>query len=137
MMVVIDTKVFISAAGNRSGVSWPCFVLFARRRFQLAVTKDILAEYERVADRLARSSGIYRDMNWRPLFQWLHHKAAYFEPAALGKQRSRDKDDDIFLAGALASGAKTIISKDHDLLDLGKPFGIEIVTPSNFAAGFQ
>ena len=48
-MVVIDTNVFISAAGNRAGTSWQCFVLFAKRRFQLAVSRDILEEYETVA----------------------------------------------------------------------------------------
>jgi predicted nucleic acid-binding protein len=73
-------------------------------------------------------------MNWRPLFQWLFHKAAYFEPAPLGKQRSRDAEDDIFLACAMASGAKMIVSKDNDLLDLEKPFGIEILTPAIFVA---
>ena len=30
-----------------------------------------------------------------------------------------------FLACALASGAKLIVSKDRDLLTLGKPFGVE------------
>ena len=137
MMVVIDTNVFISAAGNRTGVSWSCFVLLAKRRFQLAATAEILAEYERVAERLARSSGMYRGMEWRPLFQWVHHTAAYVEPMPLGKQRSRDADDDIFLACALASGAKVIISRDHDLRDLEKPFGVEVLTPSIFVARFR
>ncbi len=136
MMVVIDTNVSISAAGNRTGGSWQCLVLFARRRFQLAATSEILAEYESVANRLACSAGIYRDMNWRPLFQWLYHKANHFDPAPLGKQRSHDAEDDIFLACALAGGAQTIISRDLDLLDLEKPFGIEILTPAIFVARF-
>jgi putative PIN family toxin of toxin-antitoxin system len=136
MMVVIDTNVFISAAGCRAGDSWQCLVLFARRRFQLAATREILAEYETVADRLARSPGIYRAMNWRPLFQWLFHKANHFEPAPLGKQRSRDAEDDMFLACALASGANIIISKDNDLLIMEKPFGIEILAPAIFVARF-
>jgi predicted nucleic acid-binding protein len=46
MIVVIDTNVFISAAGYRAGHSWQCLVLFAERRFQLAATREILAEYE-------------------------------------------------------------------------------------------
>jgi putative PIN family toxin of toxin-antitoxin system len=137
MIVVIDTNVFISAAGCRAGSSWQCWVLFARRRFRLAATSEILAEYETVADRLACSPGIYRAMNWRPLYQWLSLKANHFEPAPLGKQRSRDAEDDIFLACALASGAKIIISRDNDLLDLEKPFGIEILTPAIFGARFR
>jgi putative PIN family toxin of toxin-antitoxin system len=134
MNVVIDTNVFISAAGSRAGFSWQCFVLLAQRRFQLAVTREILMEFETVAERLARRSGKYHGMNWRPLFHWLHDQALYFEPAPLGKQRSRDAIDDIFLACALAGGAKVIVSRDDDLLALGKPFGIEIMKPAIFVA---
>jgi predicted nucleic acid-binding protein len=64
----------------------------------------------------------------------MERKATVYEPAPLGSQRSRDADDDPFLACALASGAKTIISRDNDLLILEKPFGIEIVTPRQFLA---
>ena len=33
---------------------------------------------------------------------------------------------------ALAVPAEFIVSRDRDLLDLGKPFGVEIVTPRAF-----
>jgi putative PIN family toxin of toxin-antitoxin system len=134
MIVVLDTNVFVSASVTRIGASWQCFVFLARRRFQLAVTSDILTEYETTAKRFSQKPGKYQGANWRPLFTWLHHAATYVEPAPLGKQRSRDADDDIFLACALASGAKIIVSRDLDLLDLKKPFSIEIQTPSIFAA---
>jgi predicted nucleic acid-binding protein len=51
------------------------------------------------------------------------------EPAPLGKQRSRDPDEDPYLACALGAGAKFIVTRDGDLLTLGKPFGIHIMTP--------
>ena len=137
MTAVFDTNVFISAAGTRTGLSWRCFVLFARRRFQLAVTQEILAEYEDVAQRLAREAGLYHGMQWRPLFQWLKDKALDFQPAPLGKQRSRDADDDIFLACGVASRATFIVTHDRDLLVLRKPFGIEIVTPAVFVSRFK
>jgi putative PIN family toxin of toxin-antitoxin system len=137
MIVVIDTNVFISAAGSRASLSWRCFVLLAQRRFQLAVSKEILEEYEYTAERLSREPGKFHGMNWRPLFHWLHDQALYFEPMPLGKQRSRDATDDIFLACALAGGAKIIVSRDDDLLALGKPFGIEILKPAVFVARFR
>jgi predicted nucleic acid-binding protein len=37
--------------------------------------------------------------------------------------------DDPYLACALGAGAKTIITRDADLLVLRKPFGIQIITP--------
>jgi predicted nucleic acid-binding protein len=137
MTVVIDTNVFVPAAGSRANISWRCFVLLAQRRFQLAVTKEILEEYEDTAKRLSRSPGTFHGMDWHPLFDWIRGKAIYSEPMPLGKQRSRDVDDDIFLACALASGAKIIVSHDTDLLDLGKPFGIEILKPAIFVARFK
>jgi putative PIN family toxin of toxin-antitoxin system len=137
MTVVFDTNVFVSAAASRSGSSRRCFSLLARRRFQLAVTKEILHEYEIAAEGLARRPGKWHGMKWRPLFHWLHDKAAYFESMPLGKQRSRDAADDIFLACALASGAKIIVSHDNDLLALEKPFGIEILKPAVFVTRFK
>jgi putative PIN family toxin of toxin-antitoxin system len=137
MMVVFDTNVFISAAASPSGSSRRCFLLFAKRHFQLAVTKEILAEYETTAAGIAGRPGKCQNIKWRPLFNWIRDKAVYFEPSPLGKQRSRDADDEIFLACALASGAKIIVSHDEDLLELEKPFGIEIMRPSAFVARFK
>ncbi len=137
MTVVFDTNVFVSAAIAQTGVARRCFALLARRKFQLAVTQEILAEYESAAREVVSRPGKYHGANWRPLFRWLHDKAVYFEPAPLGKPRSRDVADDIFLSCALASGAKIIASKDKDLLVLRKPFGIEIITPAIFVARFK
>lgn len=130
--VVIDTNVFISAAGSRKSNAWQCFIFFARREFRIAVTGQVLLEYETVARTLAEDEGIFYGMHWRPLFDWVRQKADYFEPAALGKPRSRDAKDDAFLACALAAQAKILVSYDADLLDLEKPFGIDVLKPVEF-----
>ena len=65
---------------------------------------------------------------------WYYDRVKLVEPAPLGKQRSRDAKDDPYLACALAAGAKIIVSRDDDLLALGKPFGIQIVTPRELLA---
>lgn len=137
MTVVFDTNVFVSAAISQTGSARRCFVLLARRKFQLAVTKQILLEYETAAEDFARKPGNHHGIKWRPLFHWIHGKAVCFEPAPLGKQRSRDADDDIFLACALAGGAKIVVSHDKDLLALEKPFGVEIIRPAAFVARFK
>jgi len=133
MNVVADTNVVISA------IFWPgesrqCLTLWAKRRFHLALTVPIFAEYVEVARRVAAKIPEVRPEPW---LQWIERKAKVYEPAPVGKQRSRDPHDDPFLACALASGAKTIISKDADLLVLEKPFGIEIVTPRQFLSRFR
>ena len=68
------------------------------------------------------------------MLKWVERKAKLFEPAPPGKQRSRDLDDDLILACALAGNAKVILSKDADLLVLEKPFGITVLTPRQFLA---
>jgi predicted nucleic acid-binding protein len=60
---------------------------------------------------------------------WYQDNVKRVEPALLGKQRSRDPDDDPYLACALGAGAKIIVTRDNDLLALGKPFGIQIIPP--------
>ena len=94
-------------------------------------------EYEGAAERLSHRPGKYFGLKWRPLFHWLCDKAIYFEPAPAGKQRSRDASDDIFLTCALGGCAKFIVSHDADLLELEKPFGIEIVKSTIFVARFK
>ena len=133
MNVVADTNVIISA------IFWPgesrrCLALWAKRRFHLAVTVPVLEEYGDVARRVAAK---LPEVNPEPWLNWIERKAKVYEPAPVGKQRSRDPDDDPFLACALASGAKVIISKDNDLLILEKPFGIEILTPRQFLSRFR
>ncbi len=127
MTVVVDTNVVVSA------IFWPgesrdCMTHWARRRFQLALTIPLFEEYSEVARRVART---ILEVNPDPWLNWIERKAKVYAAAPLGKQRSRDLDDDQLLACALASGAK-IISKDADLLVLRKPFGIEIITPRQF-----
>ncbi|MEW6322196.1 MAG: putative toxin-antitoxin system toxin component, PIN family [Acidobacteriota bacterium] len=54
------------------------------------------------------------------------------EPAPLGVPVSRDADDDMVLATAVAAGAALIVSGDQDLLVIGRHTGIDIVSPRDF-----
>lgn len=133
MNVVADTNVVVSA------IFWPgasrrCLALWAKRRFHLAITIPIFEEYEEIARRVARR---IPEVNPEPWLKWIERKAKVYEPVPVGKQRSRDPDDDPFLACALASNARIIISNDDDLLALEKPFGIAIHTPQQFLSRFR
>ena len=130
MNVVADTNVVVSA------IFWPgesrdCLALWARRRFDLAVSVPIFEEYNEIAHRLGRR---FREVNPDPWLHWIERKAKVFESAPPGKPRSRDPKDDPFLACALACSAKFVVSNDMDLLALEKPFGIEILPPRQFLA---
>lgn len=129
MIVVFDTSVVASAVFWHGSTSRRCLAALARRRFQLAVTDEIAAEYALTCAALRRRRP--RQDPSGPL-AWILSQAARVEPAPLGKQRSRDPKDELLLACALAARADYIVTNDRDLLSLGKPFGIATVTPAEF-----
>ena len=130
MIAVVDTNVVVSAAFWPKSEDRRCFVLLARRKCRLAVTDIILDEYRTVATRIGRRE--CPDKDPRPFLEWIEQIALLVEPSPLGKRRSRDVKDDPFLSCALASHAEWILTKDKDLLALGRPFGVEILSPREF-----
>ena len=128
MTVVVDTSVLLAAVFWQ-GMARKCWALCASRHYPIAVTADILQEYRKKAEAMARR---YPLVNPRPFLRWIENECPQFVPNPPGKQRSRDASDDMFLACALASRAKYLITRDLDLLSLGKPFGIPIVTDEQF-----
>ena len=126
---VYDCNVILSGIGW-NGSARNCLKLVARRRVFLFVTDAILAEYDAVIpERLAEE---LPDINPHPKLAWVRAKSRLIEPSPLGKRRSRDPKDDIYLAGALAASAQYLVTYDNDLLDLEKPFGIETIRPPEF-----
>jgi predicted nucleic acid-binding protein len=97
----------------------------ARRRVIAYATEETLRELSQ----LALDRGVKSKHSPDRILSWYHACVKRVEPAPLGKQRSRDQKDDPYLACALGAGAKIVITRDADLLTLGKPFGIQIITP--------
>lgn len=127
--VVLDTNTIVSAIYWPRSVSRRCLAGLARRQYALAVTQDVFDEYEAVAADLQSQFPFCKSVG---ALAWLRLKAVWGEPASLGKPRSRDPKDDPFLACALSSRARYLVTRDKDLLVLGKPFGVEILTPTRF-----
>lgn len=130
MKVVLDTGVVIAGAGWRRE-AYRCLYLAALRLCIPYATTVTLAELRRVANRMY-SEGDFGAHNPWPVLNWYLDMVRLVEPAPLGKQRSRDAGDDPFLTCALAAGAGFVISRDPHLLNLGKPFGVHILTPRAF-----
>lgn len=124
MKVVFDAGVVFSAAGWH-GEAHRCLLAMARRRVIAYATEETIQELRTLmAERGARAKH-----SPAATVHWYCERVRRVDPAPLGKQRSRDVQDDPYLACALAAGAKFIVTRDEDLLVLQKPFGIEIVTP--------
>ena len=126
---VFDSNVIVSGLVWR-GESYLCLVAQARRRVRVFSGAWILEEVRLRLKELAAERRSAGDP-W-PAFNWFSCTAKIVEPAPTGKQRSRDPKDDPILGTALAGHVKTTITKDRDLLDLGKPFGVEMLHPADF-----
>lgn len=124
---VFDTSTVVAAIFWPRSTARRAWTLVARRKVRPCVTRAIETEYRDTCLEFQQTR--FPDRSPLPFLAWIHHKALHCVPAPLGKQRSRDATDDPFLACALSADAKYIVASDRDLLSLGKPFGIAIITP--------
>lgn len=131
---IYDCNVILSGIGW-NGAARKCLKLVAQRRVFLFVTLEILTEYESVIPQTLAEE--VPDVDPQPNLAWIRSKSRLVEPTSLGKRRSRDVKDDIYLAGALASSAQYLVTYDGDLLALGKPFGVEVIRPAEFLRRLQ
>jgi putative PIN family toxin of toxin-antitoxin system len=132
--VVFDCNVVLAGIGW-NGNARHCLKLAARQRVFVYVTEEILAEYEAVIPETLAEE--LPGLNPQPKLAWIRSKARLVEPMPLGKRRSRDATDDIYLAGALAASAEFLVTYDRDLLVMRKPFGIETVRPADLLRRLQ
>jgi putative PIN family toxin of toxin-antitoxin system len=126
---VFDSNVIVSGLIWR-GESYLCLVAQARRYVRVFGSEWILEEVRRSIKELETRSRFERDP-W-PGFNWFSERSRIVVPAPLGKQRSRDRKDDPILGTALAARVRVIVTKDRDLLVLGKPFGLAMLHPRDF-----
>jgi putative PIN family toxin of toxin-antitoxin system len=126
IQAVYDCNVILSGIGW-NGSARKCLKLVAERQVFLFVTDEILAEYESVIPETLAEE--VPEVNPYPKLAWIKSKARLVTASPLGKRRSRDIKDDIYLAAALGASAEYIVTYDKDLLDLEKPFGIETIRP--------
>jgi putative PIN family toxin of toxin-antitoxin system len=129
MRVVFDNNVVASGVGW-DGEAYFCLVELARCRAIAYGNETTVKEAKETCTRLIQELEFTHNAVTR--LNWYLSVVRLVEPAPLGKQRSRDAKDDPYLAAALAARAGFIVSYDKDLLELKKPFGIEIVRPAQF-----
>lgn len=129
IFAVYDCNVVASAIGW-GGTPRYCLDLAFAGQVRICVTTDIWQEYDATIAEVMRREQRTADV---PKALAILLKIAHFaEPAPLGKPRSRDPKDDIYLACAVGAGAQAIVTNDRDLLVLQKPFGVQICTPIEF-----
>jgi uncharacterized protein len=127
---VFDASTVISGCGW-GAESYQCLITVAKRRVQSLTTEAIIVEWRDTLAELESAGTRFKRSPW-PTLEWLINASHIVPPSPLGAQVSRDQKDDPYIACAVAAEAQFIVSKDRDLLDLEKPFGVEIVTPRTF-----
>lgn len=128
-LAVFDCGVVVSALGWAGNPRF-CLDLVYAGQVELCVTSEIWDEYQGKVPLVLEEQqrAVDAEMELGRLLKVVR----FVMPAPLGKRRSRDPQDDRYLAAALGAGATAVVSNDRDLLALGKPFGIPVVTPVRF-----
>jgi putative PIN family toxin of toxin-antitoxin system len=126
--IVLDTNVFISGLFF-SGPPHRILQSWRDGRIQLVLTPEIFEEYRRVAEVLHEQ---FPAVDLTRLLELLVVEAEMCQAAPLLEAVSTDPDDDKFIACALSSGSKLIVSGDKHLLDVNGYRGIEILKPRPF-----
>ncbi len=128
--LVIDTNVLISALLVRTGTPRQVLDRLAEDAATLLFSEETFTE---LATRLAKPKfDRYRTPQQMDAFLgWLLELGEWIDPA-ITVEACRDRDDDKFLALALAGDAEALITGDDDLLTLNPFEGVPILTPAEF-----
>jgi putative PIN family toxin of toxin-antitoxin system len=111
--VVLDTNVFISGVFF-TGPPYKILEAWRDARIQLVVSPAILEEYKRVGETLATQ---FPGVDLEPILDFLTLHAEVVAADTMLEPVCRDPDDDKFVACALASGVRHVISGDKHLLN--------------------
>jgi len=128
MRVILDTNVFVSGVFF-SGPPYEILDAWRRGKVELILSPDILEEYERVGEELAQR---FPGVDLAPSLQLLAAKATVVNAAPLAECVCTDPDDDKFLACAVASRTRLIVSGDKALLRVSGYKGIVVLRPRDF-----
>ena len=128
MRIVLDTNVLISGIFF-SGPPHQILEAWRDGIVQFVVSPEILDEYYRVSEALSEQ---FPEVDVALLLDLVTIESYLVQAPAFSKPISDDPDDDKFLACALSSNTKIIVSGDKHLLKLSGYCGVDVVKPSKF-----
>ena len=128
MKVVLDTNVLVSGIFF-SGPPAEILRAWSQGKFKLVLSPEILDEYTRVSAELADK---FPDINFRRILDLVVVRSDVCSPEALPQQVCEDPHDDKFIAAAIGSRTKIIISGDKHLLRVSGYQGVFVLTPRQF-----
>jgi putative PIN family toxin of toxin-antitoxin system len=129
--IIIDTNVFVSGVFF-SGPPFEILDAWRRKKVTLIISPGILSEYRRIGDALGEK---FPGVDLEPWIELLMLKAKLIDAPPLPDRVCTDPDDDYdekFLACAIASRTKLIVSGDKHLLDVSGYQGVTTLKPRAF-----
>lgn len=128
MRVILDTNVFVSGVFF-AGPPYRILEAWRDGKLKLIVSQEILEEYQRVGETLAEQ---FPGINLQPIIDLVATNAEIFPNQVLLESVCEDPDDDKFIACAIASRSKMIVSGDRHLLKVSGFGGIKVMRPRQF-----
>jgi len=134
MKVVLDTNVFVSGVFF-GGLPGRILSAWAGGAFELAISPAILDDYVAVGHRLCAGNRERRETYGTALELVIAHSTLATD-APFAEPVCEDRDDDKFLAVALASGTRIVVSGDRALQRASGWSGILVLSPRQFIEQF-
>ncbi len=128
MKIVLDTNVLVSGIFF-SGLPADILRAWSRGKFRLVLSPEILDEYTRVTAELAEK---FSGIDVQRILDLIVVHSEVFSPAPMPEQVCEDPHDDMFIAAAIDSRAKIIVSGDKHLLKVSGYQGVSVITPRQF-----
>ena len=132
MKIVIDTNVFVSGIFF-AGPPYRILEAWRDGKLQPVISQEILDEYRRVGAALSKQ---YPTIDTITILEFVAKDMKMIIAPGLLESVCVDPDDDKFIACALASACKVIVSGDKHLLDVSGYCGVEILKPREFVEKF-
>ena len=122
-----DSRPLAGFCPSRHGAAW------AEGRFDVLTTVDVLTEYRRVGDRLAKQ---YPSIRVDPILDLIIRECRNVAPFPVAGEACNGEDDVKFLGCAISGQAICVLSGDRALLRATGYEGIEVLTPRSFEKRF-
>jgi putative PIN family toxin of toxin-antitoxin system len=126
--IILDTNVFVSGVFF-SGSPYRILKAWRDGILTLVISEEIFEEYQRVGEMLGEQ---FPMVDLKPILDLVRTRAQIYPVKCLPESVADDPDDDKFLACALASKSKIIVSGDKHLLKVNGFREIKIVRPREF-----
>ena len=130
MKIVLDTNVLVSGIFF-SGPPAEILRAWSQGKFKLVLSPEILDEYTRVSAELAEK---FSGIDVQRILDLIVVHSEVCSPAPMPERVCEDPHDDMFIAAAIDSRTKIIVSGDKHLLKVSGYQGVSVITPRQFLA---